>query len=526
MPSWSTQSPMQLYARAGGTQLQAAISSFGRTNSTIENAVINLRRKLMPFGLGMGVRLTYLRDKVIFIDDGKQLAVYDSISSLLFMMVEFLQVDSFGWSQLMNTLEGKNDFSLNKNIQFFLLRPLLDSNCKLTPATDSIAEEVFYRFALSDIYSPVDLYKEEMKIHREKNETLEREMQDSIEHVKKVMIIIDGKLSRIAKDFGVDEFLSTHLLSRALLSSSDAIYCSKFVQIMINSSQIDQVEMYEKLFSYLRGLLYSMTEEEANNYGLFLFDIWSSISSSRYCENPTINSEIYDKWHGDIACSLIMALLCTEKMISRVALKILIRIVSVYPTKAFVGDVFMKKLEPIQKEEGSNKVLANSYFGQLMKARNDGIWKEGDSEAKAKREQEEKAKQEQRREKLKLQDEALAAEVADYDRRFQGDRDKSRDVPTRRENERPIDRDRRPLSAVAPKFVPRGADSGKVDGKQPEGLEERWQRRGPMPDKRSFEPQQNSTDESNKRQRIEAPQERHSRGSGFRGRSTRSTFSR
>ena len=523
MPSWSTQSPLQLYARAGGVLLQNATTSFGQTikSKTSDYGATILRRKLMPYGINLAARLAHLRETIIFVENTKQLAVYDNITGLMFKLLDFLQYDLSHWRELFDGVENLDNLKLSKSVTFSFIRPLLENSVdwKLVPPSENVIETQFYRYGFGDIYCPMDLYNDEIStLSQVKKDELRAEMKSRSDHVnEKVEALKSALLSNDCLDgFDLDSFIGCHILPRALLTSSDALYCSKFLQLVVDTCSLKKKHIYSYLFSYVRGFLFSMTEEEADNFGLFLFDTWSHIASLRYEETAAIETEIYDGWHTNLALNLMMALICSEELISRVALKVLIRIVSVFPTKAHVGQVILKRLEPIQKEESSNKALANSYFGQLMKARNDGIWREEDSKVEAEREEQERVKQEERREKLRQQDQALAAEVANYDSMFPNDRDRERDRgrTSRRDGG---DRDRR-SQGTGPKFVPRNTsdpDSRAQSSSKgnTEGLDERWQRKGGQPEKRNVSPV--NIDEMNKRKRTESQQERNTRGGGY-----------
>lgn len=537
MPSWGTQSTEKLFARAGGSHLQSKTVSFGKTGKagTNSKSQSNLRTSLMPYGIRISVRLAHLRNVVIFTDKGN-LSLCDNVTSLLFMLVEFLQQDSSGWAKLFEGRENLDDCKLDKNILFALIRPMLGAQSTLSPSSGDVVEELFYRYSLGDIHCPEDLYDDEIKnpsTSSSEAASLEKERDVCGKHVKSIRNHVLKKLSEENASFDVDKFLSGHILPRAILTSSDAIYCSKFLQLLLDAcTHMDDlsVTLYEKLLSYIRAFLYSMTEEEGGNLGLFLYDTWQLLSSWRYgsssgarntddtametddsTECKLLDAEKYDEWHTKLACSLILALQSKEELISRTALKVLIRMVSVFPTKGVVGGLLLKKLQPIQTDEGSNKALANSYFGQLTRARFDGVWKEGDFRAEAERMEQEKAKQDDRREKLRLQDEALAAEVAQYDKLNPDKRewDRNRGPPrSERDRDRGGDRDRR-IHVGAPTFVPRGGVSGDSSrgggGPPPAGLEGRWQKGSGLAsvgDKRSRTPPP-PLDDSGKRTRAE-----------------------
>mmetsp|Transcript_20175 Transcript_20175/g.28381 ORF Transcript_20175/g.28381 Transcript_20175/m.28381 type:complete len:85 (+) Transcript_20175:1697-1951(+) len=66
-------------------------------------------------------------------------------------------------------------------------------------------------------------------------------------------------------------------------------------------------------------------------------------------------------------------------MHSRAALLLLTRTVNVFPTKSILADKLLKTLTRLQGDNNPmqhTKAMAQSYSSQIIKARNDGFWRE------------------------------------------------------------------------------------------------------------------------------------------------------
>lgn len=89
--------------------------------------------------------------------------------------------------------------------------------------------------------------------------------------------------------------------------------------------------------------------------------------------------EIYKRWHDSVAIVLLGALNAAEYMYCRAALIILSRLVTVFPTNARTGRKIMKALLRFQATDFAMqdiKAMAQGYKSQLLKARDEGLWKE------------------------------------------------------------------------------------------------------------------------------------------------------
>lgn len=214
---------------------------------------------------------------------------------------------------------------------------------------------------------------------------------------------------------------------------------------------------------------------------------------------------LYTDWHIKIGSAAIGCLKSTEYMHTRAALIILSRIVRVFPTQPKTGEKILTTLEPLQNDERTKpdiRATAQGYGSQLMKSRDEGLWKEESVAVTKAREEKEKLKAEERKKKLAEQQEAMKKEQAEIEREI-GYQPGGRGWGRREERGgRPRGMDQRmdlrmrggpPLNAAAVTFQPKvGAARDLSRGPPPQppmdarrGIDsERWER-GRQPDSRN-----------------------------------------
>lgn len=151
---------------------------------------------------------------------------------------------------------------------------------------------------------------------------------------------------------------------------------------------------------------------------------------------------IYSIWHKKIGDSSIGCLKSTEYMHTRAALIVLSRIVRVFPTQPKIGDKILKTLRPLQSDENERpdiRATAQGYSSQLMKARDDGMWKEENIAVTKARQEREKMKADEKRKKLAQQHEDMKKESEMIARQLgdNGGRDGWRPGPPDRRDIRP-----------------------------------------------------------------------------------------
>lgn len=97
-------------------------------------------------------------------------------------------------------------------------------------------------------------------------------------------------------------------------------------------------------------------------------------------------------------------------MHNRTGLILLTRIVSHFPTKSTLGEKILLTLTPLQEDSNPMqdiRAMAQSYSSQIIKARNDGVWKEESKKAAKARVALEKKKQEEREKDAAKRDEEM-----------------------------------------------------------------------------------------------------------------------
>ena len=142
---------------------------------------------------------------------------------------------------------------------------------------------------------------------------------------------------------------------------------------------------------------------------------------------------IYSQWHKKLGSAAIGCLKSSEYIHTRAALIVLSRIVLVFPTQPKTGDQIMKALGPLQNddEKPDIRATAKGYVSQLIKARDEGMWKEENIAATKARQEREKMKAEEKKKKLALQHEEMKKESEMISKQLGDSRDSWR--PDRRD---------------------------------------------------------------------------------------------
>jgi THO complex subunit 2 len=81
-------------------------------------------------------------------------------------------------------------------------------------------------------------------------------------------------------------FFATCIFPRCLSSPEDAIYCARFIKLLhdINTPGFPVIPLFDVIVNSVVGALYSITEDEAGCFGVFMHEIWKTISLWRYDE--------------------------------------------------------------------------------------------------------------------------------------------------------------------------------------------------------------------------------------------------
>ena len=108
-------------------------------------------------------------------------------------------------------------------------------------------------------------------------------------------------------------------------------------------------------------------------------------------------------------------------MHTRASLIVLSRIVAVFPTQPKIGERIIKTLTPLQSEDNERpdiRATAQGYCSQLMKARDEGMWKEESIAVTRARHLREKVKAEEKKKMLAQKDEEMKKESESISRQL------------------------------------------------------------------------------------------------------------
>jgi THO complex subunit 2 len=291
---------------------------------------------------------------------------------------------------------------------------------------------------------------------------IEKDMKNQSEHVDSILKELDDQKIYlfVSEDVSQDaarQFLTHCIYPRALLSPDDAMYSAAFAFYLhkIWTPGFSTIHFLDEMVALVSGALFGLTEGEASNVAVLLWQSWKILGKWRYEEaifdkevlgkpgsqvveilggdEKTTKSvshldfiKLYHKWHSMLGTSLIGCLASQEYMHIRTGLLILTRLVDVFPSRASMGSSVLDALKPLQDENTSRpdiRASANAYGMMLMKARDDGKWiDENEAEAKARADKEaaaaleRKKKLEQSFQELERDNQKITAEIGSRNR--------------------------------------------------------------------------------------------------------------
>jgi hypothetical protein len=340
--------------------------------------------------------------------------------------------------------------------------------------------------------------------------TLSSDLPVQKKHVASVLKSIETHKEDYFKSETVSQAAATTFLARCIYprcmqGPDDALYCFHFITLLHEKGTpgFATLHLLDVMIITLSRALYGLTEGEAANVSILLFEIWKLVSKWRYDEkafqeqvagtpgsfmvDPAEGNEepvsvsykdfevLYNKWHAAIGAVVIGCLKSSEYMHTRNCLIVLTRMVEVYPTRPKLGIQFIKALEPLQSESyplADIRASAQAYTMQLLRARADGAWKEEDAaDVKARLDKEKAAtaarqkKSQEQMAEMKRDSEKITDEIGVEGRR--GDRGGPRRTPpppppaaAARDNA--VDSRRGgPVTAGAKPFEPPNRDAGR-----------------------------------------------------------------
>ncbi len=344
--------------------------------------------------------------------------------------------------------------------------------------------ESFYMNSLYDIFCPGDVYTAELSRVGKEIERLERaktggpsgvqiganppknespelarlkkvmkfltsEKEKQQQHVQNVHEELETKKNDLMISNQVSQEAARALLlycvyPRSLQTPDDSMFCAHFAFQLhqIETPGFSTLHYIDELISVVAGSLFGLTEAEAANLAILLWQTWARVNKWRYeaglYESEVVgkpgsymqqlgqdeNSEVgvsqevshkefvslYNSWHAALGMALIGCLKSAEYMHMRTGLVILTRIVEVFPTRPALGNRLVNTLKPLQDENSDRpdiRASANAYCTMLLKARDEGKWIEEDAAVAQARADQEKAAARERKKKLQEQFEEL-----------------------------------------------------------------------------------------------------------------------
>eukprot|EP00934_Nitzschia_sp_Nitz4_P002160 Nitzschia sp. Nitz4//scaffold8_size234185//228061//232728//NITZ4_001309-RA/size234185-processed-gene-0.358-mRNA-1//1//CDS//3329559962//2160//frame0 len=273
------------------------------------------------------------------------------------------------------------------------------------------------------------------------SESLTSEHESHKSHVEHTLKELEEKKATLFDSDHVTPEATQALLTncvypRSLQTPDDAMYCSHFVFKLhdIATPGFSTLHYIDELIAAVSGSLFGLTENEAANVAVLLWQTWSVVNSWRYEEglydsavagkpgsymklnesdmDDTTQAQqvehkdfvaLYNRWHATLGSALTGCLQSTDYMHLRTGLLILTRVVEVFPTRPKLGNKLFKVLRPLQDEDSDRpdiRAAATAYGTMLLKARDDGKWIEEDASVAKARAEKEKAAAEERKKAL------------------------------------------------------------------------------------------------------------------------------
>lgn len=430
--------------------------------------------------------------------------------------------------------------------------------------------EFFYMQQLHDIFLPEKVYtdqsaridKELENLQASKPGDLLRNLnQPEVERLKRTsrelagdLLLQKGQVESVSAaldeakaDFFVSEevsqeaariFLIHCVYPRSIQSPDDAMYASQFALRLhiIWTPGFSTMHYLDELISIASGALFGVTEGEAANLAILLWQTWMVVNRWRY-ENGAFSKEVsgkpgsyiesdeedgkkttkalshktfidwYNGWHAHLGIALIGCLSSSEYIHTRTGLVVLTRLVDVFPTRPALGNKILDDLKPLQDEDSPRpdiRAAANAYGMKLIQARDCGKWKEEDKKVAQARAKREKVEAEERKKQREVQMKELAKDTEQITEKIgprDGPRDRDRGNDRGNDRRRGGERDYPPRSSRSPSengrapdrpagtsSFARMAESGELahngrDGGRDGGRD--WDRRRPRDDRHS-----------------------------------------
>lgn len=303
---------------------------------------------------------------------------------------------------------------------------------------------------------------DDKKAERAKNSlaALKKDRQRQKTHVETVQKEIASAVDEFFVSDAVSKESAVHFFAscvhpRCMQGPDDALYCAKFIALLhkYQTRGFGSLYLFDFLITALSRSLYGLTEGEASSVAILLHEVWKSVSAWRFDDSafdadldgskgsfmslgpehdpqPVTNEQfknLYNTWQRQLGETCLGCLRSPEYMHLRNCLLVLTRMVDVYPTNPRMAEKFMQALEPLQDESTSLpdiRAAAQAYNMQLVKARDDGVWKEESASAVRARQAkveadavERQKKAQQRMAEMKKDQDKITEEIGERDPR-------------------------------------------------------------------------------------------------------------
>ncbi|KAJ3269169.1 THO complex subunit 2 [Terramyces sp. JEL0728] len=276
----------------------------------------------------------------------------------------------------------------------------------------------FWCLSLSDILVPTKRYEIQMKKHKQVLADLEKAKNDSKNRKEKERVL--SIQLQIVKEFNtqkhfhkktmerlklaksgwfkeertqVPEYILEQVFERCNISPADAIFGAQYIKLLhtLGTENLSTLLIYDKILDggSMHSILFSLTEFEAKNYGLFLSSILETLTrwykdeavyDSVTKDVPGFKKDVDEilpfsefkqlmiNWHLQLRQCFLECLKSGEYMQMRNSIIVLDKINDFYPTIDFVGQQIEVSIMKIEQNEvrGDMKQLARSYYAKIQ----------------------------------------------------------------------------------------------------------------------------------------------------------------
>lgn len=453
-------SELQLKAMGGGTTLKKESLGHG-TSFKFSKTSDRLAQALLSSGLAkeLLILLGKQRSSSIYHSEIEHLkllsSLFDHVQETVLQYVDFVSanVDDAIYREKItpNIKELLQKYGMESDISWFVYRRVLSIDAfENESAKKNALDEIsnlhekefwnnfspkfyffFWRSSLYDLEAPLDVYDLHIqhqktyldslgevsdvtkpKIIREIQKTnlivenLENEKNHQIKVIERTLEILKQECKQWFADVEDCNSLVNHIVKRCLrrrvtFSATDAIFCAKFLFLMHSSgtTNFSLLETLNCIFSEVSLIIFTASQNEANHYGRFLYEILQTVNNwysneVLYHESTTglpgfktsfqsagiqpedilkynMFKNIMFKWHEDLLTRFMECLDTDEYIRIRNTIVILDRITKFFPKVIGSAEKLEEKLQTMLSNEKREdlKVLLTRYDAALKKCK-------------------------------------------------------------------------------------------------------------------------------------------------------------